>query len=153
MRAVVQRVLESAVAVGGETVGQIGAGFLVLLCVMDGDTEKEADLLAKKTASLRVLEDSDGKMNLSLLDTGGAVLAVSQFTLGADLKKGNRPSFTSSASPKEAERLYLTYCEALRAQGVACVKTGVFGADMQVSLINDGPVTILLDTEFWRKPT
>ena len=152
MRAVIQRVRESAVTVGGKVISQIGAGFLVLLGVMDGDTEKDAALLAKKTASLRVLEDENGKMNLSLLDTGGAVLAVSQFTLCADLKKGNRPSFTPSASPYEAERLYLCYCEALKTQGVAHVKPGVFGADMQVSLTNDGPVTICLDTEIWRKP-
>ncbi len=153
MRAVIQRVSEGAVTVDGKIFGQIGKGFLVLLGVMDGDADGEADLLAKKTAALRVFEDEDGKMNLSLLDLGGEVLVVSQFTLCADVKKGNRPSFASSAPPSEAERLYLRYCETLQAQGVARVEKGVFGAHMRVTLANDGPVTICLDSDIWRRPT
>ena len=153
MRAVIQRVSEGAVTVDGKIVGQIGKGFLVLLGVMNGDTDGEAYLLAKKTAALRVFEDENGKMNLSLLDLGGEVLVVSQFTLCADVKKGNRPSFEPSAPPGEAERLYLLYCETLQAQGVARVEKGVFGAHMRVTLANDGPVTICLDSDIWRRPT
>lgn len=151
MRAVIQRVTECRVRVDGKTVGEIKKGFLVLLGVMDTDTDKEAVLLARKTASLRVFEDGEGKMNLSLIDTGGAVLAVSQFTLCADLKKGNRPSFTPSAPPKDAEKLYERFCDELRANGVNTVEKGVFGAQMEVSLVNDGPVTICYDTDIWRK--
>ena len=149
MRAVVQRVKSAKVEVDGKTVGQIEKGFLVLLGVMDGDTEKEASVLAGKTARLRVFEDADEKMNLALADVGGAVLAVSQFTLCADVKKGNRPSFTPSAPPETANRLYEYYMRCLKEEGVANVQHGIFGADMQVSLVNDGPVTILLDTDIW----
>ena len=151
MRAVIQRVKRAQVDVENETVGKIGQGFLVLLGVMDGDTEAEAEVLAGKTARLRIFEDENEKMNLSLADVGGGVLAVSQFTLCADVKKGNRPSFTPSAPPQTANRLYEYYMARLRAEGVSNVQHGVFGADMQVSLVNDGPVTILLDTDIWKR--
>lgn len=151
MRAVIQRVTNASVTVEGKTVGSIDRGYMVLLGVVDGDTESEAELLARKTAMLRVFEDENGKMNLSVLDTDGEILAVSQFTLCADTKKGNRPSFTPSAEPNEANRLYELYCEQLKANGVRKVEKGVFGADMKVSLVNDGPVTICLDTDTWSK--
>ena len=151
MRAVVQRVTSSSVSVDGRTVGEIGRGFNVLLGVVEGDTDSEARLLAGKTARLRVFEDDGGKMNLSLGDVGGEVLAVSQFTLCADCKKGNRPSFTLSAAPDEAKRLYDLFCEELKANGVKKVEKGIFGADMKVDIFNDGPVTIILDTDIWRK--
>jgi D-tyrosyl-tRNA(Tyr) deacylase len=124
---------------------------MVLLGVVEGDTKSEAELLARKTALLRVFEDGEGKMNLSVLDVDGEILAVSQFTLCADTKKGNRPSFTPSASPDEANRLYEIFCEQLKQNGVRRVEKGVFGADMKVSLVNDGPVTICLDTDTWSK--
>ncbi len=149
MRCVIQRVQRAKVEVNGKTVGEIGKGFLILLGVMDGDTEKEAALLAGKTARLRIFEDGAGKMNLALTDISGEALTVSQFTLCADVKKGNRPSFTPSAPPQEANRLYEYYMDCLRAEGVKTVEHGTFGADMQVSLVNDGPVTILLDTDTW----
>ena len=149
MRAVIQRVRSASVDVGEETVGKIGKGFLVLLGVMDGDTEKEADLLAAKTAKLRIFEDENEKMNLALTDVGGAALVVSQFTLCADVKKGNRPSFTPSAAPQEAQRLYEYFMQRLAAEGIGEIAHGSFGADMQVSLINDGPVTIMFDTDTW----
>ena len=152
MRAVVQRVSRASVSVNGREIGSCDKGFMVLLGVMDGDGEAEAELLAAKTAKLRVFEDDAGKMNLSLTDVGGGVLCVSQFTLCADVKKGNRPSFTPSAAPETAERLYRYYTERLRAEGIGRVETGSFGADMQVSLVNDGPVTILLDTDIWKRP-
>ena len=151
MKAVIQRVKHAEVVVNGETVGQIGAGFLVLVGVMDGDTEHEAEVLASKTALLRVFEDENGKMNRSVLDIDGEILAVSQFTLCADVKKGNRPSFTPAAAPDEADRLYEYYMCKLKEQGVRNVAHGVFGADMKVSLLNDGPVTILFDTDMWCK--
>ncbi len=151
MKAVVQRVSGARVTVDGNTVGEIGRGYLILLGVMDGDGEGESALLAKKCAELRVNEDENGKMNLSLLDVGGEALVVSQFTLCADVSHGRRPSFTPSAPPKEAERLYLHFCEQLRSNGVKKVATGEFGADMLVSLVNDGPVTILLDTDIWNR--
>jgi len=151
MRAVIQRVTNASVTVDGKTVGQVDKGFMVLLGVLEGDTEKEAEILARKTALLRVFEDENGKMNLSVLDTDGEILAVSQFTLCADTKKGNRPSFTPSAEPNEANRLYDIYCEQLKANGVRKVEKGIFGADMKVSLVNDGPVTICLDTDTWSK--
>jgi len=150
MRAVIQRVKSARVDVDGETVGSVKQGFLILLGVMDGDTEKEADVLAGKVAKLRIFEDENQKMNISLLDIQGEALVVSQFTLCADVKKGNRPSFTLSAEPSEANRLYEYFMKSLSAQGVKKVQHGVFGADMQVSLINDGPVTIILDTDIWK---
>lgn len=149
MKAVIQRVSEASVTVEGAVVGSIGKGFLVLLGVMDGDTEADADVLAGKVARLRVFTDENDKMNLSVTDVGGAVLCVSQFTLCADVKKGNRPSFTPSAPPEEAERLYEYFTRRLLAEGVSSVERGVFGADMKVRLLNDGPVTILFDSKTW----
>lgn len=151
MRAVVQRVTSSKVEVDGKIVGAIEKGFLVLLGVMDEDTKEDAALLARKVASLRVFEDENGKMNLELSEINGSVLAVSQFTLCADVKKGNRPSFSPSASPEKAEELYEFFCGELKINGISTVEKGVFGADMRVSLINDGPVTIIYDTNIWRK--
>lgn len=151
MKAVIQRVIESSVSVGGEVVGASGKGYMILVGVMKGDTEEQARLLAKKTASLRVFEDENGKMNLSVLDVGGDILAISQFTLCADYKKGNRPSFADSEEPEKAKALYDLYCEELKANGVKRVEKGVFGADMKVSLINDGPVTICFDTDVWQR--
>ena len=144
MRAVVQRVSEAAVRVDGEVRGAIGAGALVLLGVARGDGAVEADRLAGRVARLRIFENDEGRFDRSLLDTGGAALVVSQFTLIADSDKGNRPSFAGAAPPAEAEPLYERFCAALRELGVP-VETGVFGARMQVELVNDGPVTIVLD--------
>ena len=151
MRAVIQRVLNASVTVDGKTVGSVSKGYMVLLGVMQGDTASEAELLAKKTAMLRVFEDDEGKMNLSVTQVGGEILAVSQFTLCADTKKGNRPSFTPSADPETANALYELYCSKLKENGVEKVEKGIFGADMKVSLINDGPVTICLDTDTWSR--
>ena len=151
MRAVVQRVSGASVAVGGSVAGAVEKGFLVLLGVMEGDTPREAEVLAAKVAALRVFDDEAGKMNRSVLDVGGEILVVSQFTLCADVKKGNRPSFTPSAPPEEAEKLYEYFMQKLSENGVRRVALGVFGADMQVSLCNDGPVTILFDTDLWCK--
>ena len=144
MRAVVQRVSEASVTVEGRVAGAIGRGFLVLLGVGHGDTDETARALAAKIAKLRIFEDAAGKMNLALGDVGGAVLAVSQFTLLADTRKGNRPSFTAAAPPDDANRLYEVFCGALAAEGVPFEK-GVFGAHMAVRLLNDGPVTIILE--------
>lgn len=151
MRAVVQRVKRTSVTVGGELKGSAGQGFNVLIGVMQGDTDAEAQLLAAKISKLRVFEDENSKMNKSVLDIGGEILVISQFTLCADIKKGNRPSFTDSAPPEEADRLYLAFCEHLREAGVKKVETGVFAADMLVSIDNDGPVTIVMDTDIWEK--
>lgn len=151
MRAVVQRVKRTSVTVGGELKGSAGQGFNVLIGVMQGDTDAEAQLLAAKISKLRVFEDENGKMNKSVLDIGGEILVISQFTLCADIKKGNRPSFTDSAPPEEADRLYLAFCEHLREAGVKKVETGFFAADMLVSIDNDGPVTIVMDTDIWEK--
>jgi D-tyrosyl-tRNA(Tyr) deacylase len=150
MRAVVQRVTEAKVDIAGETVGAVGRGVMVLVCAMRGDTEAEADLMAAKIAKLRVFRDAEGRMNLALGDVGGAVLAISQFTLAADTSNGNRPGFSTAAEPETGARLYDRFCAALRALGVT-VETGRFGAEMAVSLVNDGPVTIMLDTDTWRK--
>lgn len=150
MRAVIQRVLEASVRVDGELIGECGKGYMILLGVMEGDTEHEADILAGKVARLRVFEDENGKMNRSVTDEGGEILCISQFTLCADLKKGNRPSFTPSAAPDEASRLYEYFMKKLKDEGVGHVGHGIFGADMKVSLINDGPVTICMDTEIWK---
>ena len=151
MKAVIQRVKNARVDVDEKTVGEISEGYLILVGVMDGDTEADAEILAKKTASLRIFTDEDDKMNKSILDLDGEVLAVSQFTLCADVKEGNRPSFINSASPDEANRLYEYYCAKLLENGVRKVEKGVFGAHMEVSLLNNGPGTILYDTEIWRK--
>ncbi len=149
MKAVIQRVLESSVSVDGKVVGSVKKGYMILVGVVKGDTEKQADLLARKTASLRVFEDENGKMNLSVLDVEGEILAISQFTLCADCKKGNRPSFTPSEEPQRANALYEEYCRKLKEYGVKTVEKGIFGADMKVSLVNDGPVTICFDTDIW----
>ena len=145
MRAVVQRVSRAEVRVEGKAVGAIGQGLLVLLGVAAGDAEADARLLADKVAQLRVFEDQAGKMNLPVSEVGGGVLVVSQFTLLGDVRKGNRPSFTAAAPPQAADALYRRFCAMLREKGVA-VSQGVFGADMEVELVNDGPVTILLDS-------
>lgn len=149
MRAVIQRVTSASVKVDGEVVGKIGHGFLVLLGVMDGDTKAHAELMAAKTANLRIFCDENDKMNQSVLDIDGEILVVSQFTLCADVKKGNRPSFTPSAAPEDANRLYEYYMDCLKHNGVRTVEHGIFAADMEVSLVNDGPVTILFDTDIW----
>jgi D-tyrosyl-tRNA(Tyr) deacylase len=146
MRAVVQRVSRASVSVEGELVGQIERGLLVLLGVTHADTETAADYLAEKIAGLRIFEDDAGKMNLSLMDVGGAILAVSQFTLYGDARKGKRPSFDDAARPEQARKLYEHFVERVRTLGLRC-ETGVFQAMMQVELVNDGPVTILLDSE------
>jgi D-tyrosyl-tRNA(Tyr) deacylase len=146
VKAVVQRVSEARVRVRGEPVGEVETGLCVLLGVARGDGPAEAQRLAEKVARLRIFEDEEGRFDLSLLDVGGEALVVSQFTLLADTAKGNRPSFTDAAPPEEAELLYERFCEALRELGVP-VQTGVFGASMEVSLVNDGPVTIILDVD------
>jgi D-tyrosyl-tRNA(Tyr) deacylase len=147
MRAVVQRVKQSTVKTDNEIVGQIGSGLLVLLGVAKGDTAKDADYLANKIINLRIFEDEDRKMNRSLLETGGELLAVSQFTLLADCRKGRRPSFIEAAEPEKATDLYETFVNMVRAKGVA-VQTGRFRAMMEVALINDGPVTIIIESPY-----
>jgi D-tyrosyl-tRNA(Tyr) deacylase len=144
MRAVIQRVSEASVTVEGQVTGAIGRGLLVLLGVGHADTEATAEALAAKIAKLRIFADAEGKMNLSVQDVQGSVLAVSQFTLLADTRKGNRPSFTDAAPPEKGNALYEAFCTALAGQGVP-VQQGVFGAHMDVRLVNDGPVTIVLD--------
>ena len=146
MRAVIQRVSSASVSVDGKTVGAIERGFLVLVGVTHGDTRAEADWLARKIAGLRLFEDAAGKMNLGLADIGGAVLVVSQFTLYGDARKGRRPDFLQAARPEQAEPLITYFVDQLRSQGVT-VATGQFRATMQVSLVNDGPVTLWLDTK------
>lgn len=147
MRVVLQRCSRAEVRIDGQVVGQIGQGYMLLVGVTDGDTQAEADLLARKVAQMRVLEDEEGKMNLALKDVGGAILSISQFTLYADCKKGNRPSFIRAARPEVAEPLYDYFNNVLRTQYGLQVETGRFGADMKVDFINDGPVTIVLDSE------
>ena len=146
MRALIQRVSQARVEVEGATLCETGPGLLVLICAMQGDTQAQADKLAAKIAKLRIFKDDAGRMNRSLLDTEGGALVVSQFTLAADTRSGNRPGFSTAAPPEEGERLYEYFAAQLQAQGVP-VATGRFGADMQVSLVNDGPVTIWMDTE------
>jgi D-aminoacyl-tRNA deacylase len=145
LRAVVQRVSQASVTVGGEVVSQIGPGSLVLLGVAAGDTPVASERLAGKVARLRIFENEDGRFDRSLLEVWGEALVVSQFTLLADTRKGNRPSFTTAAGPDLAEPLYERFCSALEGAGVG-VARGVFGARMEVSLVNDGPVTIVLET-------
>ena len=151
MKAVIQRVSRASVTVDGELVSEIKKGYMILLGVMDDDTREDAEILAKKTSTLRVFEDDEGKMNLDIKQVDGEILAISQFTLCADVKKGNRPSFIRSAPPQEANELYEYFCEKLIENGVKNVYKGVFGADKKVDLLNDGPVTILYDSEIWRK--
>lgn len=145
MRAVVQRVSQAQVEVDGQVGGAIEKGLLVLLGVAVGDTERDVEWIAPKVVNLRIFEDAEGKMNLSVQDVGGAILVVSQFTLLGDVRRGRRPSFVDAAPPAEAERLYLAAAERMRQEGVR-VETGVFQAHMAVHLVNDGPVTLLLDT-------
>ena len=145
MRCVIQRVTHASVTVEGELVSEIGNGFLVLVGAEDGDGESDVRYCADKIAGLRVFEDAQDKMNLSVTDAGGSVLLVSQFTLLGDARHGRRPSFSNAARPEEANALYEDFCQALRAAGIR-VETGVFQTHMEVSLVNDGPVTILLDS-------
>lgn len=151
MKAVFQRVTEASVTVDEKKIAAIGTGVLLLVGVCEGDTEQEAALLAKKVAELRVFCDAQDKMNLSVLDIGGSILAVSQFTLCANTARGRRPDFMNAAKPPVAQPLFEYFTECLRQNGVADVQTGQFGADMQVRLLNDGPVTILLDTDTWKR--
>jgi len=146
MRAVIQRVARAKVTVGDEVAGEIGPGLLVLLGVATGDNEAAADYLAEKITGLRIFEDDAGKMNLSVADVTGAMLVVSQFTLYGDVRKGKRPSFDQAARPEEANRLYEYFVARVRGAGIRC-ETGRFQAMMEVELVNDGPVTILLDSE------
>lgn len=151
MRALIQRVRHASVVVEGETVGQIQQGFLVFLGVTESDTDAEMELLADKMLKIRIFPDADGKTNCSLMDVEGSLLIISQFTLCADCRKGTRPSFSNAASPQEANRLYEAFVARCR-ERVAHVDTGVFGAHMDVSLENDGPFTIWLDTDDLKKP-
>lgn len=146
MRALLQRVSGARVAVAGDVVGQCSAGLLIFVCAMPGDDLDTVRALAAKVSKLRLFKDEDGKMNLSILQTGGSTLVVSQFTLAADTSRGNRPGFSGAAKPDEAQTLYLQFAHALRDLGIQ-TETGQFGADMDVSLTNDGPVTIWLDTD------
>ena len=150
MKAVLQRVTHAEVAVDGEVVGSCGHGFMVLLGVAEGDTQKDAELLCRKIVNLRVFEDDAGKMNRSILDVEGEMLVISQFTLMANCRHGNRPDFMASAKPAEAIPPY-EYFKKLAAESVKRVECGIFGADMKVSLLNDGPVTIVLDTDILKK--
>ncbi|MCQ2441371.1 MAG: D-aminoacyl-tRNA deacylase [Clostridia bacterium] len=151
MRAVIQRVLSADVTVDGKTVGKCQKGYMILFCAVEGDCEQDIELLARKTANLRVFCDDDGKMNRSVLETDGEVLCISQFTLAADTKKGNRPSFIKAMSPDVASEYYDKYCDCLKQLGIKRVQKGIFGANMKVSLVNDGPVTIILDTDTWKR--
>lgn len=146
MRFVIQRTTDASVSVDGEVIGKIGKGFAVLIGVGEGDTEETADKLIRKMTALRIFEDENGKTNLSLKDVDGELLLISQFTLYADCKKGNRPSFIHAGDPARAEALYEYIVAQCRAQGWHC-ETGSFGAYMQVSLVNDGPFTVILDSE------
>lgn len=149
MIAVIQRAAKASVIADGEQAGKCDKGLFVLLGVVDGDSEKDAEILAAKVAKLRIFTDENDKMNLSVKDIGGSVLVVSNFTLGADVSHGNRPSFTPAAHPSVAEPLYEYFCEKLSAE--VPVERGVFGADMQITLHADGPVTILMDSKIWNK--
>lgn len=146
MRALIQRVTRASVEVEGETIGAIDQGVLILICAMQGDTTAQADKLAAKISKLRIFKDDEGRMNRSLLDIGGSALIVSQFTLAADTKRGNRPGFSTAAPPAEGEALYEYFTKAVGDLGIPTAN-GRFGADMAVSLINDGPVTIWMDTD------
>lgn len=144
MKALIQRVREASVEVDGRVVGRCGEGMMILVCAMQGDAEPNATALATKIAALRIFRDADGRMNRSILGIGGEALVVSQFTLAADTSRGNRPGFSAAAPPDLGRHLYETFVAALQAQGIA-TQTGVFGADMAVSLINDGPVTVAME--------
>lgn len=144
MRALLQRVCEASVTVDSNIIGQIGPGLLIFVCAMQGDGEAQVDKLAAKVAKLRIFQDAHGKMNRSLLDTGGGALVVSQFTLAADTRSGNRPGYSSACGPTEGKALYEAFADRLASHGIS-VARGTFGADMKVRLLNDGPVTIWLD--------
>ena len=146
MRALIQRVTKANVSVAGETVGEIGQGAMILVCAMNESSDNDASKLASKISKLRIFRDEEDRMNRSIKDIGGQALVVSQFTLAADTSRGNRPGFSSAASPAEGERLYEFFVECLRSEGVK-VATGRFGADMAVELVNDGPTTIRMDTK------
>ncbi len=146
MRALIQRVSEASVRVDDEVIGQTGPGLLILFCAMQGDTPEQAEKMAAKITKLRIFKDDEGRMNRSLLDTGGRALVVSQFTLAADTRRGNRPGFSTAASPADGEALYRHFVTCLRELNVTTGE-GKFGADMAVSLINDGPVTIWMDDQ------
>ena len=150
MRFVIQRVTKSEVKVDGETLGKIGKGFMVLIGVSDSDTKEIADKMVKKMLGLRIFEDENGKTNLSLKDVNGELLLISQFTLYADCRKGNRPSFINAGAPDMAKALYEYMIEACRKE-IPVVQTGIFGADMQVELLNDGPFTVVLDDRLFQK--
>jgi len=147
MRAIIQRVLEASVTIDGEVVSRIGPGLLVLLGVEESDDISDVKWLAAKTAKMRIFSDAEGKMNLSVAETGGEVLVVSQFTLHASTKKGNRPSFIRAAAPDHSEPLYEAFCTAMEREIGKTVACGVFGGDMKVALVNDGPVTIVMDSK------
>ena len=151
MKAVIQRVTNASVTVDRTVLGECNQGFMILFGAVEGDTLCDVELLAQKTVNLRIFCDENDKMNKSILDIDGEILAISQFTLAADVKKGNRPSFIKALEPNLAEQYYDLFCDKLKELGVKRVEKGVFGGDMKVSLINDGPVTILYDTEIWRK--
>lgn len=151
MKAIIQRVFSASVTVEEKIVGKIQNGLLILLGVNEEDNDQRAVLLAQKVANLRIFTDENDKMNLSLLDTNGEALVVSNFTLCADTKKGNRPSFSKAMAPLEADRLYKLFCNSLAKNGVKKVETGEFGADMTVAMQGNGPVTIILDTDVWEK--
>ena len=150
MKAVIQRCLSASVIADGKPAGSIRKGLLVLLGVTEADTLIEAELLANKVSALRIFCDENDKMNLSVSDVGGSILAVSNFTLCADSKKGNRPSFTNAMEPVGANELYESFCQKIKSNNIS-VEKGVFGADMQISMVGDGPVTIVLDTDVWSK--
>ncbi|MBE6779590.1 MAG: D-tyrosyl-tRNA(Tyr) deacylase [Ruminococcaceae bacterium] len=151
MKAVIQRVSSASVTVDGNIVGSCNEGYMILFGAAEGDTLEDIEILAKKTVNLRVFCDENDKMNRSILDINGEALVISQFTLCADVKKGNRPSFINAMQPDLASQYYDIFCEKLKELGVKRVEKGIFGADMKVSLVNDGPVTILFDTEIWRR--
>ncbi len=151
MKAIIQRVSSAQVDVDGKTVGKIEKGFLILLGVNNGDDEKDADVLADKISGLRIFTDENDKMNLSLADVNGSVLVISNFTLCADCSHGRRPSFINAARPETAKPLYDYFCDRMLKNGVSRAEKGIFGADMQVSLVNDGPVTIDIDSKDLKK--
>ena len=151
MKAVIQRVTSANVSVDEQIVGSCNQGYMILFGAVEGDTPEDIDILAQKVVNLRIFCDENDKMNRSILDIDGEILAISQFTLAADVKKGNRPSFIKALEPVKAEEYYDIFCEKLKELGVKKVDKGEFGGDMKVSLTNDGPVTILYDTTIWRK--
>ena len=151
MRLIIQRVAHASVTINGKVKSSIGKGLLILVGIEDADDTTDAEWLCKKVANLRIFDDENGVMNLSVKDIDGEILIISQFTLFASTKKGNRPSFANAMEPIGAENLYELFCKKLSESGIKSVQKGIFGADMKVSLVNDGPVTVILDTKIWRK--